>query len=111
MKAAPSARGVTLDGQGLRKLRRQRSMTQAVLATAADVSDDTVSRAERDQSVSLENAMAIAGALNVDVAALVTKDDDRASPGAADRRSFAASNIPIRVPTHFMGREDALFDI
>jgi len=24
---------------------------------------------------------------------------------------FAVSNIPIRVPTHFMGREDALADI
>jgi tetratricopeptide (TPR) repeat protein/transcriptional regulator with XRE-family HTH domain len=111
MKAASSARGITLDRQKLRELRRQRSMTQAALAIAADVSDDTVSRAERRLSISLENAMAIAGALNVDVASLTTEDHEP-EPAAADAgQVFAASNIPIRVPAHFMGREAALADI
>ena len=34
-----------------------------------------------------------------------------AVPGHAPREGVVASNIPIRVPTHFMGREEALADI
>ena len=39
--------------------------------------------------------------------------DQRAAPDAVafPGKAFAASNIPIRMPTHFMGRDDALAGI
>src|SRR6266852_4782602 len=97
MRAASPARGITLDAQKLRDFRRQRGMTQAALATAADISDDTVSRAERGQSVSLENAMAIAGALNVAVASLTVAGGEPASSDS--QQPFAASrHKKVRIP-------------
>src|SRR5712691_8356332 len=110
MKTA--ARGIALDAQKLRDLRRQRGMTQAHLADAAEIGDDTISRAERGQAISLENAMAIAAFFETTVVALaeVTTDIDAPAP-RHEAPSSAASNIPIRVPVHFMGREEALADI
>jgi transcriptional regulator with XRE-family HTH domain/tetratricopeptide (TPR) repeat protein len=106
MTAVSSARGMTLDRQKVRNLRRQRGMTQAHFANAAGISEDTISRAERGQSVSMENAMAIAAAFGTTVADLAVLPAETQKSAAV-----AMSNIPIRVPTHFMGRDDALADI
>jgi tetratricopeptide (TPR) repeat protein/transcriptional regulator with XRE-family HTH domain len=113
MKGASSARGITLDAQKLRDLRRQRGMTQAHLAEAAGmISDDPISRAERGIPISLDNAAAIAAVFNVIVASLTVAVAEIEAPAASnDSPAGAASNIPIRVPAHFMGREDALADI
>ena len=64
-------------------------MTQAHLADAAGVSDDAISRAERGQAISLENAMAIAAFFNVAVAALAEEIEaapvDAGNAGGAER--------------------------
>ena len=39
------------------------------------------------------------------------KDGEPSKPAAPIDKPVPASNIPIRVPTHFMGRDDALADI
>jgi tetratricopeptide (TPR) repeat protein/transcriptional regulator with XRE-family HTH domain len=112
MRTGSSARGIILDAQKLRDLRRQRGMTQAHLADAAEVSDDTISRAERGQAISLENAMAVAAFFDTTVAALAEAVAKIEAPTPRhEPPSSAASNIPIRVPVHFMGREEALADI
>jgi transcriptional regulator with XRE-family HTH domain len=97
--SSEQSRGIDLDGRRVRQQRRARAWTQALLAEAAQVSIDTIGRAEKGQAISLENAMAIAGALDRDIAFF------------RSGQSFAASNIPIRVPEHFLGREDALGSI
>jgi transcriptional regulator with XRE-family HTH domain len=105
-------RGITLDGKKLRELRRHRALTQEHLAGIAGVSDDTISRAERSQSISLENAMAIAAGFNTDVASLIPAAVPNKTDALTEEAGAGAmSNIPIRVPTHFMGRDTALDDI
>jgi transcriptional regulator with XRE-family HTH domain len=106
MNTTTRQRGIALDGAKLHELRRQQGWTQGDLAVAADVSDDAVSRGERGIAISLESAKANAAAFNTDLAMLgVPTPDTSASP------SVAASNIPIRVPEFFLGRDDALGDI
>jgi transcriptional regulator with XRE-family HTH domain/tetratricopeptide (TPR) repeat protein len=105
------ARGTTLDGKKLRELRGQRALSQEDLAEIAGVSDDTISRAERGRSISFDNARAIAAAFNVDVASLLPAGIPSKKPPTEEARTAAMSNIPIRVPTHFMGRDAALAEI
>jgi tetratricopeptide (TPR) repeat protein/transcriptional regulator with XRE-family HTH domain len=105
------ARGITLDGKKLRELRGQRALSQEHLAGIAGVSDDTVNRAERGLSISFDNARAVAAAFNVDVASLIPAVLSEAHAPIQEARDAAMSNIPIRVPTHFLGREEALDDI
>jgi transcriptional regulator with XRE-family HTH domain len=107
MNAISPTRGIGLDAQKLRELRRQRGMTQHVLAGATGVSEDTVSRAERDLSISLESAQALAAFFQTDVASLATVTLDLLPP-KREQLPVAMSNIPIRVPEHFLGREEAL---
>jgi hypothetical protein len=56
--------------------------------------------------------MAMAAAFNVDVASLIPASiPSKIHPPAEEVRAAAMSNIPIRVPEHFLGRDDALTDI
>jgi transcriptional regulator with XRE-family HTH domain len=111
MKAASSSRGIELDRAKIREMRRQRGMTQEHLAHAAGVSDDAISRAERGQAISLENAMAMAAFFKTDVASLSAVTEAESPAENPQTPPVAASNIPIRVPEHFLGRDDALAQI
>jgi tetratricopeptide (TPR) repeat protein len=84
-----------------------------MLAVPTRVSVRTIARAEIGKSISLENASDIARELDVDVASLTVEPTGLNPPSVPEQRPLptAASNIPIRVPTHFMGRDDALADI
>ncbi|HXP05356.1 MAG TPA: FxSxx-COOH system tetratricopeptide repeat protein [Stellaceae bacterium] len=110
MNTTALTRGILLDAAKVRDLRREHGWTQVELAVAADVSDDAVSRAERGIPISLDNARGLAAAFATDLANLrsITLDTgvEELSPS-----SIALSNIPIRVPTHFMGRDSALSEI
>ena len=64
-------------------------MTQSVMADAADVSVDTIGRAEKGEPISLENAMGIASALNVAVADLCTDQPSKAAPEINKAKSGA----------------------
>jgi transcriptional regulator with XRE-family HTH domain/tetratricopeptide (TPR) repeat protein len=113
MQTASFPRGIVLAPDKLRELRRQRGVKQLDLAVASGVSEAGISRAERGQSISLENAGAIAAFFNATVAELsgATPVPTAPEPERLPPRKplpTALSNIPIRVPPHFMGREAAL---
>lgn len=55
------------------ELRKQRGLTQEQLAERAGLSPETVQLAERDGSLTLDSVKAIAGALEVDTGALITR--------------------------------------
>src|SRR3712207_4210177 len=55
------------------ELRKQRGLTQEQLAERAGLLPETVQRAERDRSLTLDSVRAIAGALDVDAEALITR--------------------------------------
>jgi len=99
-------RGVALAPDRVRELRIKLGKAQVELAVAADVSVDTVGRAENGTPISLESATAIASMLQVELSVLMAADN-RASE-RSDRPS-AQSNIPEgMVPRVFRGREEAL---
>jgi DNA-binding XRE family transcriptional regulator len=111
MKGVPATRGVNLDGAKLRDARRGQGLSQADLADKAGVSEDTVGRAERGRPISYDNAQAIAAYLKIDVADIAAPVEPEPLAPAHRAAAVAMSNIPIRVPTHFMGRDTALTDI
>ena len=64
---------VRIDGNLVRKLREEKGLTQLYLATAVEVTTDTISRWENKhyQSVKLENAQRLAEALDVELVTLL----------------------------------------
>ena len=121
MQTASLSRGIVLDADKLPELRRQRGLKQVDLAVASGVSEAGISRAERSQSISLESAGAIAAFFNATVGELSAAapapelpkppDPEPIAPRPGSPPVAAMSNIPIRVPKHFMGRDTALAEI
>src|SRR4029077_17639843 len=65
--------GYRLDVNIIRTRRTEMAWTQELLAQAAEIHVKTVRRAEAGKKISGESTLAIAGALKVDVAALVKR--------------------------------------
>jgi tetratricopeptide (TPR) repeat protein/transcriptional regulator with XRE-family HTH domain len=96
----------------VRNLRDGKGWSQEVLADEANVSVDTIQRAEAGRPALGLNAQKIARALGVTVAELTAAPSGALpEPPPPPERPLTASNIPIRVPEHFMGREEALAEI
>jgi len=103
-----SARGVALDAAKLRQMRQALAMTQSDLAVSADVSDDAISRAEQGRAITPANATAIAAFFNVELGSLLaSKANAEELPSRPQPPPGTISNIPIRVPEHFLGRDEA----
>ncbi len=79
---------VKIDGSRVRALREQKGLTQLYIATAVDVTTDTVSRWEnkRYPTIKKENALKLADALEVELGALLDRDD---APEPAPARTAA----------------------
>jgi len=90
-QATPDDRGpkasVTFDRDKLRRRRIEFELTQAKLADQAGISADSVGRAEKPVPVSLEIAMAIGSALNIDYAELLLPAAADGCPGTPERRA------------------------
>lgn len=88
---------VKIDGAKIKSLREQQGLTQLYLATAVEVTTDTISRWEnrRYPSIKRDNGLKLAEALNVELEALLedTKDDDPTT----DQIDTAA--LPPEAPT------------
>ncbi len=69
---------VRIDGSLVRKLREEKGLTQLYLATAVEVTTDTISRWENRhyQSVKMENGLRLAAALEVDLNDILESTDD-----------------------------------
>jgi tetratricopeptide (TPR) repeat protein/transcriptional regulator with XRE-family HTH domain len=106
-QAVARDRGLLLSRDELRKLRRNQGWSQEELAGRAGVGVDAIVRAEGGRRISGDSAQCIAAALRVTVERLLAAAGV-ASSSRGSILSVPASNIPIRVPTHFMGRDDAL---
>jgi transcriptional regulator with XRE-family HTH domain len=68
---------VKIDGGTVRSLRESKGLTQLYIATAVDVTTDTVSRWEnkRYPTIKKENALKLAAALEVDLGAILDRDE------------------------------------
>jgi transcriptional regulator with XRE-family HTH domain len=104
-------RGMILDGQKVRAQRRERGWTQAHLADAAEVSIDTIGRAEASLSISLENALAVAAALNVELTGLNAQDRtlDAPSPRAMDSWPVLVARARTDLATIYLRDPDTDF--
>lgn len=91
---------IQIDGQKIKSLREQQGLTQLYLATAVDVTTDTISRWEnkRYPSIKKENGIRLAEALSVSLEEILEKKDDappneepaetvQAAPLVTDKRS------------------------
>jgi len=67
---------IQCNGQKIRDLRMQKSMTQEKLAHMSDVNHRTVQRAERNQAVQLETIASLAAALQVTVSDITVSTND-----------------------------------
>ncbi len=84
---------VRIDGRLVRQLREEKGLTQLYLATAVEVTTDTISRWENRhyQSVKMENALRLADALEVELDVILEGEQEQsATPeGAASPAAFA----------------------
>ncbi len=73
---------VKIDGTKIRQLREQQGLTQLYLATAVEVTTDTISRWEnrRYPSIKRENGLKLAEALNVELDALLEEELEEEIP-------------------------------
>ena len=71
---------IKIDGARIRQLREQKGLTQLYIATAVDVTTDTVSRWEnkRYPSIKKENGIRLAEALEVELEDILEYDDTEA---------------------------------
>ena len=69
---------VKIDGQKIKQLREQQGLTQLYLATAVEVTTDTISRWEnrRYPSIKRENGIRLAQALNVPLEDLLEEEPE-----------------------------------
>lgn len=95
---------VRIDGVRVREIREQKGLTQLYLATAVEVTTDTISRWEnkRYPSIKGENAEKLAEALEVDLEEILDKQDEPVEDQVADQPSTspAAPVLPSRLKRH-----------
>jgi transcriptional regulator with XRE-family HTH domain len=95
---------VRIDGVRVREIREQKGLTQLYLATAVEVTTDTISRWEnkRYPSIKGENAEKLAEALEVDLEEILDKQDETVEGQAVDQPSpsSTAPVFPSRLKRH-----------
>ena len=89
---------LTLDGKKLRQLREEQKLTQLYLATAVEVTTETISRWENKPapSVKLENAQRLAEALQVPLTALLPEEGLPGNPAPATAAVVEKSQLFAR---------------
>ena len=89
---------VILDGKKLRQLREEQKLTQLYLATAVEVTTETISRWENKPapSVKLENAQRLAEALQVPLTALLPEEGLPGNPAPATAAVVEKSQLFAR---------------
>lgn len=93
-----------IDAQRVKKLREERSWSQEHLASVAGLSLRTVQRIETEGKASPESKMAIASALDVDVATLNANQAGPAQPSPD-----AATHAPARPGRNDLVRQVAVY--
>lgn len=97
---------VRINGSFVRQLREEKGLTQLYLATAVEVTTDTVSRWENRhyQSVKLENAQRLAEALGVELGAILEAKGE----GDPSQERSSAAQVPL-TPLGKKKRQPPLF--
>lgn len=106
---------IRIDGTKIRQIREQKGLTQLYIATAVEVTTDTVSRWEnkRYPSIKKENALKLAQALEVDLSELMESESE---PITADTRLPADPEVrqnentgPLLVKHRFYKKNAKIF--
>lgn len=86
---------VKIDGRKIRDLRESKGLTQLYIATAVEVTTDTISRWEnrRYPSVKRENALKLAETLEVDIAEII----DDGGPVEAEGEPLVQTAVPVKI--------------
>ncbi len=94
-KHALSSMMVKIDGNKVRELREEKGLTQLYLATAVEVTTDTISRWEnrRYPSIKRENCLRLAQALEVDITEIMENEVPNSSEPSHSTRSFSLSKV------------------
>ena len=93
---------IRIDGAKIRQIREQKGLTQLYIATAVEVTTDTVSRWEnkRYPSIKKENGIKLAQALEIDLSELMESDseptnaDTEHTPLTEDSRKEDSTTLP-----------------
>lgn len=95
--AMEASNTVILDGRKLRQLREEQKLTQLYLATAVEVTTETISRWENKAapSIKLENAQRLAEALQVPLSALLPAGDTASSESPGQNKALYHSARPL----------------
>lgn len=95
---------VKIDGSKVRRLREQKGLTQLYVATAVQVTTDTISRWEnkRYPSVKKENCLKLAEALGVSLDELLEHQDDEEPEAVADEPSQEPGEPALPRPSRKM---------
>ena len=89
---------IKIDGEKIRKLRESQGLTQLYMATAVEVTTDTISRWEnkRYPTIKEENAEKLAEALGVTIDEILLEEEEVAD--AANQREQATDNSSTQAP-------------
>lgn len=95
---------IQIDGQKIKSLREQQGLTQLYLATAVDVTTDTISRWEnkRYPSIKKDNGIRLAEALHVELEEILEKKQEEVIPEIAKqvveptRLTIDSSTLPTK---------------
>ncbi len=79
---------IRIDGTKVRQLREERGLTQLYVATAIEVTTDTISRWEnrRYPTIKRENGLRLAAALEVDLEEILARPEEKSSPSFTNTR-------------------------
>ena len=91
---------IRIDGARVRRLRESRGLTQLYLATAVEVTTDTISRWEnhRYPTIKRENGLRLAEALEVELSEILEQSTGEANPRENDHKAApqTRAGIPIK---------------
>ena len=93
---------IRIDGARVRQLREARGLTQLYLATAVEVTTDTISRWENRYypTIKRENGLRLAEALGVELEEILEKADQAAAPAENSPPSSPATRAGIPLKTY-----------
>ena len=91
---------VAVDGLRVRSIRETKRLTQLYVASVVGVTTDTISRWENNRypTIKRENAEKLAGALEVELAAILREEEPLPEPASAGAPSPAAARSRLRWP-------------
>ena len=103
---------IRIDGSKIRRIREQKGLTQLYVATAVDVTTDTVSRWEnrRYPSIKHENGVKLAQALEVELDDILESEEDTTEPGPTRNQvQRTESPSPVAANSQLSDHKKTLF--